>query len=218
MGSLQNIAEGIRQELQDEDATNYSDPEVHRQINYCVKSLARKVASKWPDFWLMSGEAYATELTLVSGTESYSIDEDFYKVIAVDFPGCEEPYPSLDLPGSMKSDAVGYLLVRNPDTDQKNIVFYPTPGDELADETVTVYQIILPDKVTDETKKVPLSGYFEDLIVQMTAMRLKIRSNRNPEGLAFIQQYVKGELDQLITGTNRPENFIMERGTEQDFI
>lgn len=212
MATLGSLIYKIQREMGDPDGTNYVDDEVRDNINDVVKSITRTIAAKRPEFWLLSGEAYADEITLASGTQSYDVDDSLYQVIDVDYPDSDEPYPALDLRAAMAGEE-GYLL-RRTDTG-KEIVFYPEPGDELDGETATVYCVLMPSNTEDLSTDVPLSDLFEDLIVQQVTVRLKIRGGEQAEGVMYMARAVQQQLDMLYAQSNAADRRVEVGQTER---
>lgn len=196
MATVQNMVDALKLELKDPDLTNYSTAEFMVYINQAVRAITRRISMSWPEFWLLTGQTTESDIDLVTDTARYALPDGFYHLIAVaDSDGAM--LDCLTLAKALDGDYTGYILRGG------KLELHPTPdADEAAG--ITLFCVSTPDEVTSIDDTVPLSDWFEDLIVYYVALVCKVRQEEDASGMSAFYRMMRSEMDGLAVRLNKP--------------
>lgn len=140
--AVNDVVTRIR-EMSDMENTQFvTDAEILRRVNQSYRRLYNEIVNNFEDYFTEQAD-----ITTVSGTASYDLEDDFYKLVGVDVSDDNRPYSLKRLEYSQRNTRLwpttrpyAYILRK------EQLTIYPTPSTA---ETLTVSYIPVPvDLVT----------------------------------------------------------------------
>ena len=166
---LQNLRTEVRRRADMEDSTFVTDAELNNYINASVGELYDLIIQKYGSDYYVS----SSTINVVSGTDSYSLPSDFYKLLGVDL--VVDSDRSIALKRFMFNERNKTIRWDRSSTYKfryrlqgDNLVLSPEPEGA---ETLKLWYIPLPATLTNDTDELKGFSGWEEYVIIDAAMK-----------------------------------------------
>lgn len=192
----------VRYDVKDDAAEKYPQAEVWDAINVAVRHVVRRIAARWPQYYMRRSDTQRSFDAIVSGTANYDLPADFFVPVLITLTDTDDDTTELDpltFERTLDSDADGYFL-RNDD-----LYVFPEPTANVANG-LTIYYVARPTEVAADATVVPFSDDFEDVIRKRAVLDLRSRDDDRIDLVGPIDSMLQAHMDAVTSAVNFPED------------
>lgn len=187
----------VRERANMENSTFVTDAELSRYINYSINQLRDKMI-------IMTGEEYFADtflINLVSGTESYALPCDFYKIITCQLRGDNNLYfPMKRFEYSEVNDTKGPFYSSNADIRYRirgdNLVVNPIQS--IGGKVVRLVYVPVPQELFNDTDTLNGFNGWDEYVVLLTAIKALQKEEQDVSDLKQELAVMDARMDKMM--------------------